>query len=203
MPSCVIGITCWLVSAGISAAARIKKSCLVLCTNSVSVDQWRYQFTLWSTLQQEQVRMHSPGAVFSMHHLLLKTIDLHAQINRFTSEHKEMFIDAAAVCITTYTMIAYSGRRSEDAEKVSESAAQKSCQQANVCRVVSTCYALLKSTVCRHHAGHAADPVSGVGPDPAGRGVQRPCCGTCKLRQMMPLLWSHVSEKAHLQGTSG
>jgi hypothetical protein len=29
-----------------------------------------------------------------------------------------MFTDAAAVCITTYTMIAYSGRRSEDAEKV-------------------------------------------------------------------------------------
>jgi DNA excision repair protein ERCC-3 len=43
---------------GISAAARIKKSCLVLCTNSVSVDQWRYQFTLWSTLQQEQVRAY-------------------------------------------------------------------------------------------------------------------------------------------------
>jgi len=31
----------------------------VLCTNSVSVDQWRYQFTLWSTLQQEQVRRPS------------------------------------------------------------------------------------------------------------------------------------------------
>jgi hypothetical protein len=29
-----------------------------------------------------------------------------------------MFTDAAVVCITTYTMIAYSGRRSEDAEKV-------------------------------------------------------------------------------------
>ncbi len=45
--------------AGISAAARIKKSCLVLCTNSVSVDQWRYQFTLWSTLQQDQVPAHA------------------------------------------------------------------------------------------------------------------------------------------------
>jgi hypothetical protein len=30
-----------------------------------------------------------------------------------------MFTDAAVVCITTYTMIAYSGRRSEDAEKAS------------------------------------------------------------------------------------
>jgi hypothetical protein len=55
---CLICINCWLPYTGISAAARIKKSCLVLCTNSVSVDQWRYQFTLWSTLQQEQVRMY-------------------------------------------------------------------------------------------------------------------------------------------------
>lgn len=45
----------WRAHAGISAAARIKKSCLVLCTNSVSVDQWRHQFTLWSTLQADQV----------------------------------------------------------------------------------------------------------------------------------------------------
>ena len=36
---------------GISAAMRIRKSCLVLCTSSVSVDQWRYQFKLWTTLQ--------------------------------------------------------------------------------------------------------------------------------------------------------
>lgn len=38
---------------GISAAMRIRKSCLVLCTSSVSVDQWRYQFKLWTTLQAD------------------------------------------------------------------------------------------------------------------------------------------------------
>lgn len=34
-----------------SAAARIKKSCLCLCTNGVSVDQWKYQFEMWTNVQ--------------------------------------------------------------------------------------------------------------------------------------------------------
>ncbi len=40
---------------GILAAARIKKSVLCLVTNSVSVDQWKYQFQLWTNLQDHQV----------------------------------------------------------------------------------------------------------------------------------------------------
>ena len=40
---------------GITAAARVKKSCLVLVTNAVSVDQWRHQFLYWSTLGDHQV----------------------------------------------------------------------------------------------------------------------------------------------------
>ena len=36
---------------GVAAAARVKKSCLCLCTSSVSVDQWRHQFLLWTNLQ--------------------------------------------------------------------------------------------------------------------------------------------------------
>lgn len=39
---------------------------------------------------------------------------------RFTSEHKEPFIGASNVCITTYTMIAYTGQRSEEAARVME-----------------------------------------------------------------------------------
>ena len=90
---------------GVSAAARIKKSCLCLCTNSVSVDQWKYQFQLWTTLRDDQ-------------------------ICRFTSAQQEWFkepIDAdgnvvqqAGVCITTYTMVAYSGKRSAGSEKIME-----------------------------------------------------------------------------------
>ena len=40
---------------GILAAARIKKSVLCLVTNSVSVDQWKHQFQLWTNLQDHQV----------------------------------------------------------------------------------------------------------------------------------------------------
>lgn len=81
---------------GVSAAARIKKSCLCLCTNSVSVDQWKYQFQLWTTLREDQVC-------------------------RFTSANHEWFKgEGAGVCITTYTMVAYSGKRSAESERIME-----------------------------------------------------------------------------------
>ena len=38
---------------------------------------------------------------------------------RFTSDSKEQFAGVSGVCITTYTMIAYSGKRSEESEAVS------------------------------------------------------------------------------------
>ncbi|KAI3434686.1 hypothetical protein D9Q98_002749 [Chlorella vulgaris] len=78
---------------GVSAAARIKKSCLVLCTNGVSVDQWQYQFEMWTNLQKNQVC-------------------------RFTSQQREWFDSPAGVCITTYTMVAFTGRRSADGERI-------------------------------------------------------------------------------------
>ena len=37
---------------------------------------------------------------------------------RFTSDQKEAFTSSAGVTITTYTMISYSGRRSEESAKV-------------------------------------------------------------------------------------
>ncbi|KAK9830608.1 hypothetical protein WJX81_004839 [Elliptochloris bilobata] len=85
---------------GITAAARIRKSVLVLVTNSVSVDQWKHQFKLWTNLQDHQ-------------------------ISRFTSDQKEAFTTAAGVTITTYTMISYSGRRSDESAKVMEEIANR------------------------------------------------------------------------------
>lgn len=78
---------------GVSAAARIKKSCLCLCTNGVSVDQWKYQFEMWTNIQKSQVC-------------------------RFTSQTREWFDSPAGVCITTYTMVAFSGKRSAEGEKI-------------------------------------------------------------------------------------
>ena len=78
---------------GVAAACRVRKSILVLCTSSVSVDQWRMQFKLWSTIPDRN-------------------------ISRFISESKEMWQGDAGVTVTTYNMVAFSGRRSEEAQKV-------------------------------------------------------------------------------------
>ena len=45
---------------GITASVRIRKSILVLVTNSVSVDQWRHQFTYWTNLQNHNVSRYDP-----------------------------------------------------------------------------------------------------------------------------------------------
>lgn len=80
---------------GVSAASRIKKSCLCLATNAVSVDQWAFQFKLWSTIRDDQ-------------------------ICRFTSDSKERFRGNAGVVVTTYNMVAFGGKRSEESEKIIE-----------------------------------------------------------------------------------
>jgi len=80
---------------GISAAVRVRKSVLCLCTNAVSVDQWRYQFKLWTTISDDA-------------------------ITRFTANEKELFATEAGVLVTTYNMIAFNGRRSEEARRVLE-----------------------------------------------------------------------------------
>lgn len=80
---------------GVSAASRIKKSCLCLATNAVSVDQWAFQFKLWSTIREDQ-------------------------ICRFTSDSKERFRGNAGVVVTTYNMVAFGGKRSEESEKIIE-----------------------------------------------------------------------------------
>jgi len=79
---------------GITAAATIHKSTLVFCTSVVAVDQWRRQFEKWTTLPSKYVRM-------------------------FTSDpsHKEPFETEAKVVITTYHMVAKTGKRAPAAQK--------------------------------------------------------------------------------------
>ena len=43
---------------------------------------------------------------------------LHSE-HRFTSDQKEQFAGVSGVTITTYTMVSFSGRRSEESQKVS------------------------------------------------------------------------------------
>ncbi len=39
-------------------------------------------------------------------------------LHRFTSDQKEQFAGVSGVTITTYTMVSFSGRRSEESQKV-------------------------------------------------------------------------------------
>lgn len=78
---------------GITAACTIKKSVIVLCTSLVSVMQWRQQFLQWCTIQPESVAV-------------------------FTSENKEMFSSDAGLVVSTYSMVANTGNRSHDLQKV-------------------------------------------------------------------------------------
>jgi len=78
---------------GVTAAQTIKKSVVCLCTNAVSVLQWKYQFKLWTNIPEER-------------------------ISCFTSDKKDPIHPDGCLLITTYTMISYGGRRSAQSAEV-------------------------------------------------------------------------------------
>ncbi|VDD92592.1 unnamed protein product [Enterobius vermicularis] len=82
---------------GVTAATTINKRCLCLATSNVSVEQWRAQFKLWSTIRDDQ-------------------------LVRFTREARDPIptgpiANKAVVCISTYSMVAYTGKRTYMAEE--------------------------------------------------------------------------------------
>ncbi|KLO05041.1 DNA repair helicase rad25 [Schizopora paradoxa] len=80
---------------GITAACTIKKSCLVLCTSSVSVMQWKEQFRTWSNVTEKQIAV-------------------------FTSDQKEKFAGKSGIVISTYNMVAPTNTRSLESKKMME-----------------------------------------------------------------------------------
>ncbi|KAG5720938.1 putative DNA repair helicase ercc3 [Termitomyces sp. T112] len=80
---------------GITAACTIKKSCLVLCTSSVSVMQWKSQFMLWSNVTDRQIAV-------------------------FTADQKEKFAGESGIVVSTYSMVANTHNRSHESKKMME-----------------------------------------------------------------------------------
>jgi DNA excision repair protein ERCC-3 len=80
---------------GVTAACTVKKRCLVLCTSSVAVEQWRSQFKMWSTADD-------------------------AVICRFTADAKDKPHKGCCICVSTYSMISHTTKRSYEAERVME-----------------------------------------------------------------------------------
>lgn len=77
---------------GVTACCTIRKRCLVLCNSGVSVEQWKTQFKIWSTADD-------------------------SIICRFTSDAKDRY-DNCGICITTYSMISHTQKRSWEADQV-------------------------------------------------------------------------------------
>ena len=78
---------------GVTAAQTIKKSVVCLATNAVSVLQWKYQFQLWTNLPEDRISV-------------------------FTSDRKDPIHPDGCVLVTTYTMISYSGKRSDKSQEI-------------------------------------------------------------------------------------
>lgn len=79
---------------GVTAACTVRKRCLCLATSGVAVEQWRSQFKMWSTVDD-------------------------SLICRFTSDAKDKPM-GCSICISTYSMLAHSTKRSWEAEKMME-----------------------------------------------------------------------------------
>ncbi|KAF7972522.1 hypothetical protein HWV62_17812 [Athelia sp. TMB] len=78
---------------GITAACTIKKSCLVLCTSSVSVAQWKREFMKWSNVTDRQIAV-------------------------FTADQKEKFAGDSGIVVSTYSMVANTHNRSHESKKM-------------------------------------------------------------------------------------
>ncbi|KAF7703866.1 General transcription and DNA repair factor IIH helicase subunit XPB [Cucumispora dikerogammari] len=90
---------------GITAICTMKKSTLIVCTSGIAVEQWRQQLLQFSTIKE-------------------------TDICRFTADKKDMIYEnsdtldynsetyAAKILITTYSMLSFPGKRSQDAKKI-------------------------------------------------------------------------------------
>ncbi|KAF9737087.1 hypothetical protein PMIN06_001847 [Paraphaeosphaeria minitans] len=74
---------------GITAACGVKKSCIVLCNSTMSAIQWRTEFLNWSNINPDDIAV-------------------------LTSMEKNVFPKSAGVLVTTYHMLAASGKRAHD-----------------------------------------------------------------------------------------
>ena len=78
---------------GIMAAATVKKNTIILCNSGVSVEQWYRECNDWAKIEPRD------------------------NVARFTSKRKDKFWNfekSGGILITTYTMLSFAGKRSEE-----------------------------------------------------------------------------------------
>ncbi|KAI8800905.1 P-loop containing nucleoside triphosphate hydrolase protein [Cladochytrium replicatum] len=98
---------------GVAAASIIKKSCLVLCSNTESIDQWAREFKSFSTINEEQVVKFSAGVGAAK-----TAAGIRGWLNTYLKGSTNVFgrFDSG-VLITTYPMLTNSGPRAEEAAR--------------------------------------------------------------------------------------
>ncbi len=71
---------------GITAACTIKKGVIILCNGGVSVEQWRQQFLLWTSIDAEKI--------------------IRLTTKKDDYKNKKQFSKEGLVLVSTYTMMA-------------------------------------------------------------------------------------------------
>jgi DNA excision repair protein ERCC-3 len=87
---------------GLMAAVTIKKATLVLCVNTLSVEQWREHFNTNTTIEFKDIHVLTSERRPPHNFLSPGTVDQPAR---------------GAVVITTYPMVTYSGKRNEVSDR--------------------------------------------------------------------------------------
>ena len=78
---------------GITAACTVRKGIIVLCTNNMSVTQWKSEFLKWSNINPKDVAI-------------------------FTSDVKDKFTGSTGIIVSTYSMVSKATNRAYDTQKV-------------------------------------------------------------------------------------
>ncbi|KAL3900946.1 MAG: hypothetical protein SGCHY_000980 [Lobulomycetales sp.] len=90
---------------GITAACTVKKNTLILCTNALSVEQWANELRHWSSIKAGQIAKFTAD-----------------QKARFSGDGTRLAVitkcHLAGIVISTYTMIAHSGKRAWETQQM-------------------------------------------------------------------------------------
>jgi DNA excision repair protein ERCC-3 len=104
---------------GITAISTIKKSALILCTSAVSVEQWRAATLQFADIDSRSIaRFTSDKKEWFGHQTRVRDNEHKPMTNLSQSNFKSDDCETAGILITTYSMVAYTGRRSAEAQRI-------------------------------------------------------------------------------------
>jgi DNA excision repair protein ERCC-3 len=113
---------------GISALCTIKKSCIILCNTTIAVNQWEKQINLWATIESKEIKGNKDFKNRKKNKIIKLTSK---KLNSKKKDKLKHIIerlsaqDEAVILISNYTMMSYTGSRSEEKQKVFDEISKK------------------------------------------------------------------------------